>query len=317
MIDFRYHVVSIVAVFLALALGLFVGSTSLQDVVVHSLKSNTDRVARENAALRTQLDQSQALLKAEQSFDKALLPYAVSGRLSGQLVTLVSAPGASDGLRKQLVTALQAAGATVSLDVRLQRTFVDPKQDAFIGALADHVTVPGATATGGTSGAVRAARQLAAVLGERPSSHSVSPSTLDTVLSTYSQAKLVTVAKTTVTRPGTLAIVLAGPAPGPTSIPTQVEAEQTLLLTLLRDLDVTALGAVLAAPTAPPGSAPDVVASAAGAGSLTRAASTVSGADTTAGQIATVIALAAQVDGVAGQFGPGQVAPLPVPSAAP
>jgi hypothetical protein len=30
MIDFRYHIVSIVAVFLALALGLFLGSTTLQ-----------------------------------------------------------------------------------------------------------------------------------------------------------------------------------------------------------------------------------------------------------------------------------------------
>jgi hypothetical protein len=32
-IDFRYHVVSIVAVFLALALGLFIGATSLRGSV--------------------------------------------------------------------------------------------------------------------------------------------------------------------------------------------------------------------------------------------------------------------------------------------
>ena len=42
MIDFRYHVVSIVAVFLALALGLFIGSTSLRGPVANFINNRTD-----------------------------------------------------------------------------------------------------------------------------------------------------------------------------------------------------------------------------------------------------------------------------------
>ena len=318
MIDFRYHVVSVVAVFLALALGLFLGSTTLQGRVFDDLKGRTDTVTKKNEALSTQLSAANSRIRLDEGFDKALLPAAVRGRLSGQLVTVVSAPGASDSVRKQLLSALQAAGATVSADVRLQTAFVDPKQDAFLTSLAAHVTVPADPAPGSADGAGRAAGQLAAVLGQRPAVHDVSSTLMDTVLSTYSAAKLISVGHTPTTRAGTLAVVLAAAAPAPTADPTRVTAEQGLLVDLLRDLDVTAAGAVLAAPTPAPGSAPDAIASASSDSALGRAASTVTGVDTPAGQIATVFALAAQLDGVAGHFGFGpQVTPIPSVSATP
>ena len=47
MIDFRYHIVSIVAVFLALALGLFLGSTTLQSTVTRNLDRQANRVTGE------------------------------------------------------------------------------------------------------------------------------------------------------------------------------------------------------------------------------------------------------------------------------
>ncbi|MEE2045447.1 copper transporter, partial [Nocardiopsis tropica] len=39
MIDFRYHLVSIVAVFLALTVGLVLGTTMLQDPLLNTLQS--------------------------------------------------------------------------------------------------------------------------------------------------------------------------------------------------------------------------------------------------------------------------------------
>ena len=38
MIDFRYHLVSIVAVFLALAIGIVLGSTELQGTTIDALR---------------------------------------------------------------------------------------------------------------------------------------------------------------------------------------------------------------------------------------------------------------------------------------
>ena len=319
MIDFRYHVVSIVAVFLALALGLFLGSTTLQGRVFNDLKGRTDKVTKERDALTSQLAAANAHIKAEDAFNKALLPSAVGGRLAGQLVSVVSAPGTSDSVRKQVVAAIDAAGGTLSADIRLQSAIVDPKNEAFLTALTQRVTVPGHPETNAADGVDRAAAQLAAVLGLRPSSRAVPATTAETVLSAYSTGKLLTIGSTVANpRPGTLAVVLTGSAPSATADTTQVTAQQTFLLDLVRDLDVTALGAVLAVPTPAPGSAPDVAAAAADVSGLTDKISTVTGVESAAGQITTVLALAAQADGVAGRFGfAPQASPLPVASTAP
>ena len=320
MIDFRYHVVSIIAVFLALALGLFVGSTSLQDAVVHTISTKADSVKRANDALTSKVNTLQSQVNADEKFDKAVLPYAVSGRLSGQLVSVISAPGTSDSMRKQVIAAVNAAGGTLSADVRLQSVITDPKQDAFLSALAERVSIPGHPGTAGADGAQRAAQQLATVLGVRPASHAIAPGTIDTVLSAYSTGRLLNLGSDVAThRPGTLAIVLTGPAPAPTADPAVVKAQQDFVLDLARDLDQTALGAVLAAPRPASGATTaDMTQAAASVTGFTDKVSTVSGVDTPAGQIATVFALAAQADGTAGRYGPAsQLSPLPASSVAP
>lgn len=318
MIDFRYHVVSIVAVFLSLALGLFLGSTTLQGRVFDDLKGRTDKVTHERDLLNSQLDTARTQLRADEKFDKALLPYAVTGRLSGQLVTVVSAPGTSDSVRKQVLAAVDAAGGTLSADVRLQSAITDPKQDAFLSGLAERVSIPGHPAAASADGAQRAAQQLAAVLGVRPAAHAVSPTTVDTVLSAYTTGKLLTLGSEVATqRPGTLAIVLTGAAPSPTADPAVVKAQQDFVLDLANDLDESSLGVVLAVPRPVTGATTaDMTQAASDVTGLTDKISTVSGVDTAAGQIATIFALAAQADGNAGRFGP-QGSPLPASSAAP
>jgi hypothetical protein len=316
LIDFRYHVVSITAVFLALALGLFLGSTTLQDAVVHTLNSNVKRVTHENTSLGNQVHDLQTQVNAGHDFDNALLPYAVSGRLAGQLVTVISAPGTSDTTRKQVIAAIAAAGGTLSADVRLQDAIVSPQQDVFLSALTERVTIPGHPVDPAADGAGRAADQLAAVLGTRPSARAPTPATVATVLAAYSTGKLINIANTPATpRPGTLALVLTGPAPSSGTDAASVKAEQTFVLDLLRHLDQTSLGAVVATPTPDVGGSADIGSAAAAAG-LTKKISTVTGADTPAGQIATVFALAAQVEGTAGRYGLTQ-SPLPVASGAP
>jgi hypothetical protein len=141
---------------------------------------------------------------------------------------------------------------------------------------------------------------------------------VETVLAAYTTGKLITLGNGISTpRPGTLAVVLTGPAPSANSDAASVQAQQSFVLDLLRDLDETSLGAVLAAPTPTVGATTDDMARvAAAADGLTDHASTVSGVDTPAGLIATVFALAQQGDGVAGRYGP-QASPLPASSVAP
>ncbi|MBV9097022.1 MAG: copper transporter, partial [Frankiaceae bacterium] len=62
MIDFRYHVVSILAVFLALALGLFLGGTTLQGYVFQDVKKHLTNAQNHITDLENTVDQQKSEL---------------------------------------------------------------------------------------------------------------------------------------------------------------------------------------------------------------------------------------------------------------
>jgi hypothetical protein len=100
-------------VFLALALGIVVGSTVLQEGTVSVLRATSERVrsesernSRENVALK----QEQARL---QSFGAAVLPELVQGRLKGRSVVLVDTDKVDSGMRGAVRKVLEDAGAQV------------------------------------------------------------------------------------------------------------------------------------------------------------------------------------------------------------
>lgn len=313
MIDFRYHVVSIVAVFLALALGLFIGSTSLREPVANDIRQRTSQVVNENGQLHGDLSTAQGQLKKDQSFAAALAPFAVGSRLAGQSVVVVSAPGVESSMRKSLVAMLTTAGATVTGDVRLQSALLDPKQDQFLTTLTGRLQIPGHALPTGATGAQRAAAQLADVLGTRPGGRPVPTQSAASVLSAYSDGQLVSLGGGTA-RPGSLALVLA--APPATGVDPQVQqSANATLLELARDLDTSAVGAVIVGP-AVAADAGGLLAAARADKTVTRTVSTVDTADQPSGQITAVFALAEQVDGRSGNYGAaaGADAPLPTPS---
>jgi hypothetical protein len=229
---------------------------------------------------------------------------------------VVSAPGTDDGMRKALLDTLGKAGATVSGDVRLQSTLVDPKQDAFLATLADRVAVPGRSTPAGATGAERAAAQLADVLGVRPSVRPVPSAAAATVLSAYANGRLLPApGGTSTVRPGSLALLLVGPPAAPGTDAAIVQAQQTLLLALARELDRSAVGAVVAGPAE--AAHGGLLAAATRDRSLSHAVSTVRAADLPGGEIAAVLALAEQARGESGDYGPGSSSPLPSPSPSP
>ena len=57
MINFRYHVVSLTAVFLALAIGLVVGTAALNGPVADSLEDQVNALSKDNSNLRDQVNQ--------------------------------------------------------------------------------------------------------------------------------------------------------------------------------------------------------------------------------------------------------------------
>jgi hypothetical protein len=134
-ISLRYHIVSLVAVFLALALGIVVGSTVLQEGTVSVLRATSERVRQEsdkNSRENFTLKQEQARL---QSFGAAVLPELVQDRLKGRPVVLVDTDKVDGGLRDTVRKSLEDAGAEIDGQVTLS------DQHLALGAEADRTAV--------------------------------------------------------------------------------------------------------------------------------------------------------------------------------
>ena len=123
MISLRYHIVSLVAVFLALALGIVVGSTVLQEGTVSVLRATSERVRQEserNSRANVALNQDNARL---QTFGAAVLPELVQNRLKGRSVVLVDTDKVDGGMRDTVRKVLEDAGAEVDGQI----TFADDR----------------------------------------------------------------------------------------------------------------------------------------------------------------------------------------------
>jgi hypothetical protein len=165
LISFRYHLVSIVAVFLALALGVVMGTTVIKQGVVDQLRTRTNNAVQTTHRLQNQVNQLQSELGTWQTFGDAAQGMLVSNTLNGRDVVMVTVDGVDpaevDGVRR----ALEQAGArVVSLIVVTSRMSLADQS-----ARTDLATILGASPTA-SAGALttRAAQALGTRLSNEP-----------------------------------------------------------------------------------------------------------------------------------------------------
>jgi hypothetical protein len=112
-INFRFHLVSLVAVFLALALGVVMGSTVIDRAIVDRLSSQIDSVKKradaERAENRTLRDQ----MKGLETFIAQSQPQVTARRLNQVSVTIVAVRGVPAEDVKAANDILRSAGALV------------------------------------------------------------------------------------------------------------------------------------------------------------------------------------------------------------
>ena len=125
MIDFRYHLVSIVAVFLALAIGIVLGSTELQGTTYNVLNRTTGKLQNELDQTRGQLSTAQAQAGEGESYAQAVEPAVLRDLLSGQRVVIITEPGAQSSVISGISAAAIDAGASVTGQIALQPKFFD------------------------------------------------------------------------------------------------------------------------------------------------------------------------------------------------
>jgi hypothetical protein len=146
MISFRFHLVSLVAVFLALGLGILAGTTVLDEVIVAGLEEQARVLKRDLEQVRDENTELQAETDRLSDFSEKILPYMIEGRLTGQDAVLITQEGTDDTAINRVVEGLEAAGAEVkallSVGARMALPAEDDRQDLARVIGADDETDP-------------------------------------------------------------------------------------------------------------------------------------------------------------------------------
>jgi hypothetical protein len=316
MIDFRYHLVSIIAVFLALSLGLLLGSTELRPYVQRGLNGLSKTEHNQIETLLGQKAQLQNQISSENQFALANAPAMLHDMLAGQRVVLVLAPGAAGSVTSGITQALQTAGATVTGSLQFQPAFFDAS--AATGQkliqIAQQYAQPAAVDLAGSAQA-QASELLAHVIMTQDQTGQPVPGERDSVSVETVQAFAGGGFLTKSGQPwdrATLAVVIIPAAPQSTD---DTNPESQALVTVAQQLNLAGLGTVVAGTVSGSGtgSAIDVMRTGGRAGHLT----SVDDADYTIGQIVVAQSLAERQHGGSGSYGVTSTANAAGPSAPP
>jgi len=143
MIDFRYHLVSLIAVFLALALGILLGAGPLNQTIGDQLTGQVEELREDRDRLRAELDLTQLQLERRDEYLNAVAAETVSSRLEGRAVAIISLPGAVSEDVEDIRRRLTQAAATISAEVRITEAWTDPAaatfRSTFAGQLASYL----------------------------------------------------------------------------------------------------------------------------------------------------------------------------------
>lgn len=300
MVDFRYHLVSIVSVFLALALGIVIGTTALNGLLPGDLVSRVAGLTADKRELESALTEQKQLSAADDELIAELAPELVTGRLIGHRVLLVSTPGAPSGAREQLVPLLEAAGATVTATVQLRPALTDPtRRDELATILGSGSGEPLQTA----------ARQLASALVGRDGRRSIEQDDAARILEKLRGEDLVDVdvlddgAPTDRPVADLVVVLVADGAEEPDTDRSDQEQGTADAVTVLAEaMDRIGSGTVVVGARPGGRGALEVTR---GDDQLSALVTTVDGVDGPRGRLVTVLALQEQLCGKAGRYGSG------------
>lgn len=125
MISLRTHAISLAAVFLALAIGVALGSGLLSNTVLSGLRDDKKELQTQIDGLTDQKNALNERLSAAGEFDGQMAPRILHDSLAGKSVVVFRTPDADDDDIQSLSRMVEQAGGTVSGTVALTDEFVN------------------------------------------------------------------------------------------------------------------------------------------------------------------------------------------------
>lgn len=303
MIDFRYHLVSIVSIFLALAVGIVLGAGPLEGDIGTRLTEQMTALRADKAQLRTELDAARKGAAARDTFSAAVAPAVMKGRLTGKTVALVVAPGADADLVKNTTASLVSAGARVGSTVTLTDSWADPSKTTLRTNVATPFSALGRAPAGASNPDQLAGRVLArAILADvdRPTERLTGSAI--TALTGLKAGDLINVAPEEVL-PASSVIFLGGPVKGSDQLDSDARLSAYVQLAQLFEAEGSAVVVAAKTDTADLAKSADLVAAVRQESDAAKVISTVDDADLPMGLGTLVLALEQQYAGDSGQYG--------------
>ena len=334
MIDFRYHLVSIVAVFLALAIGIVLGAAELQGPTYNILNGTTARLQNEYDQTRGQLATAQAQASEGESYAQAVEPAVLRDLLTGQRILIITEPGAQSSVVSGITAAAADAGASVTGQIALQSEFFDTSsttQDSLNQTNLDVAHSDGISLTNTGSYQQQAVQVIASeILTKSPKSASGQPigsqlaispsgsadqsSNAQTMLAAYASSGFLNTTGQPATQASLVVVVTPQNAPSDGS----ADPLDQVLPPLVAELAATSSATVVAGSSTGSGSGSPIAVLR--SNNVANQVSTVDDADLASGQSVVIQALAILLaGGKAGSYGlagngANAVAPTPAPT---
>ncbi|WP_116048941.1 copper transporter [Amycolatopsis palatopharyngis] len=308
MISLRYHIVSIAAAFLALAIGVVLGSTALNGSLLSGLSNEKSQLATQVSDLEAERNELNARLSDADAFAGSVGPKVVAGALDKRSVVLVTTEDAAPADRDAVKQLIADAGASVTGEVQLTEAFSDPDRADQLREVATRLQPAGAQfPTAGDPGTLAGALTGSVLLLDKDSAKpQSSPDELAAALSGLADGGFIKPAQDV--RPAQLAVVLTGGE----ETGNGAGDRAATVGRFAAQLDRSGAGTVLAGvPGSAKGTGPIGVVRADTA--ATSILSTVDNVGSSAGRIATVLALREQLEGKSGRYGVAGNAQGPAP----
>ncbi len=318
MIDFRYHLVSIVSIFLALAVGIVLGAGPLKGEIGSTLSKEVAGLRKDKADLNNQLAEARSGAEARDAYIGETNPRILAGTLQDRRVAIVVLPGSDAGVAESSAATLTSAGATVVSTTSVSEDWVSA--DEATVAARDTAVQQVAAAAGvdvSDTGSVSPRDVLLAALLATPAKAGddvVPAATATTALDDLSSADLLDI-DTETFESADLVLVVSGVATKGDQEAQQQAAGRWVDLVVA--LDTRSAGTLVAGEATTIGDGASVIASVRNDATATDGVSTVDDAGSALGQASVAHGLVQQFAGGVGQYGlaAGAEAPYaPIPA---
>ncbi|OBK18892.1 copper transporter [Mycobacterium asiaticum] len=304
MISLRQHAISLAAVFLALAIGVVLGSGFFSDTVLSSLRNEKRDLAAQVNTLNDQRNALNEKLSAANTFDAQVRGRIVHDALAGKTVILFRTPDAKDDDIAAVSKIVAQAGGSVTGTVTLTHEFVEANSGEKLRSVVNSSILPAGTQL--STKLVDQGSQAGDLLGitllanTNPQAPAVDDTQRSTVLAALRETGFITYQPTDHMAAANAAVVVTGGG-----LPADAGNQGVTVARFTAALAPHGSGAVLAGRDGSAGGSAAVAVARADAG-MAAAISTVDDVDTEPGRITAILALHDAIGGAhPGHYGTG------------